>query len=266
MKFTGERYIPGIEGFIKSEHLHRYAVALQYIENRIVLDIACGEGYGSWLLSSNAKQVIGVDIDVVSIKKAQEKYKLKNLHFQHGDVTKLRFENNTFDIIVCFETIEHVIDYNEALKEIKRVLKKDGILIMSTPNKVEYSDHRNFKNEFHYHEFYVDEYKQWIQSKFINNIFLLQKPILGSYIQNNESKAIENFEGNFSNIKTIEENQFKYIISFSSDSTLEDIPSSHFFENNIALLINFYNKKSMSYKIGNLLLFPIKLIRQWIRH
>jgi len=265
MKFTGERYIPGVEGFIKSEHIHRYFMSMDFVKNKTVLDIACGEGYGSFMISTQAKNVYGVDVDLDTIQNAQIKYQNDNLKFQIGDIMNLTFENNKFDVIICFETIEHVVDYEKSLSELKRVLKKDGILIMSTPNKYVYSDNRNFKNNFHFHEFYLDEYKSWIQSKFDNNIFLMQNPIFGSYIQNLSDKSIINYTGNFSTFKILGENDFKYIISISSDSNIKDIPSSHFFENNINLFIDSQINKSLSYKVGSFILYPFKMLKKWIK-
>ena len=62
LAWTGERYVPEVGGTIAYEHLHRYAVAVGLVSGRSVLDIACGEGYGSWLLSDAAKTVVGVDL------------------------------------------------------------------------------------------------------------------------------------------------------------------------------------------------------------
>ncbi len=265
LKFTGERYIPGIEGFIKSEHMHRYVMSMDFINDKIVLDIACGEGYGSFMVSSRAKNVHGVDIDSDTINYAQSKYKKSNLNFVIGDITNLVFEDDTFDVIICFETIEHVVDYEKSLMELKRVLKKDGILIMSTPNKYVYSDSRNFKNNYHFHEFYFEEYKSWIQKKFEYNIFLMQSQILGSYIQNPLTSSFSNYSSDFPHSKPLEEGDFKYIISFSSNVQIGNVSSSHYFDKNISNFIDDQIKKSLSYRVGNLILFPFKVIKKWIK-
>ena len=70
MEFTGERYIPTLEGEIKYEHLHRYALSLELARGKSVLDLASGEGYGSALLAKVAQSVIGVDIDPDAVKYA----------------------------------------------------------------------------------------------------------------------------------------------------------------------------------------------------
>ena len=157
-KWTGER----LETFIFSrdaiEHLHRYAIVKNYIKDKIVLDIACGEGYGSALLAENAMQVYGVDIDEMTVNSASKKYVKKNLNYLVGDVTKISFDDNSIDVIVSFETLEHHNKHEEMMQEFKRVLKPDGILVLSTPDKLYYTDEANFKNIYHIKELYKDDF------------------------------------------------------------------------------------------------------------
>lgn len=104
-----------------TEHLHRYAIASEFIDNKIVLDIASGEGYGSYLFTKKAKQVIGIDISSEAISHASEKYKKENLTFKIGSITNIPIEKSSIDVVVSFETLEHI--YEEGmLLEIKRVL------------------------------------------------------------------------------------------------------------------------------------------------
>ena len=111
-----------------------YKLALPYIEiSDLVLDIACGSGVGTKLLSTKANYVIGGDIDDNIIDVANKNYKeLKNLKFVVEDVTKTNFRDNNFDLITSFETIEHVDDVL-FLKEVNRILKSGGYFILSTP-------------------------------------------------------------------------------------------------------------------------------------
>lgn len=81
MKFTGERFIPGVNGNIDLEHLHRYRFCIDFIADKDVLDIACGEGYGSAMISAHARKVWGVDISAEAISHAQSEYKGENLQF-----------------------------------------------------------------------------------------------------------------------------------------------------------------------------------------
>ena len=128
LDFTGERFIPGVQGEVALEHLHRYALASKYVDNLKVLDIASGEGYGSEILARNANLVYGADISNDSIKFASEKYSsINNLKFIQCDCKNIPLDENFFDVVVSFETIEHHDLHDEMIQEIKRVLKKDGI-------------------------------------------------------------------------------------------------------------------------------------------
>ena len=170
MDFTGERLVLGKKGIeqLEMEHLHRYNSICDLVKGKIVLDIACGTGYGSALLAQKAEKVYGVDISQETIDYCNENYKMHNLKYIQGSVSDIPFEDNSIDVIVSFETIEHVTDMlqEEFRKEIKRVLKDDGLLIISTPDKKIYSDIPKYNNEFHMKEFYRDEFKEFLDKDF----------------------------------------------------------------------------------------------------
>src|SRR5215831_12932640 len=105
MEFTGERYVPEMEGQIKYEHLHRYALCLQLVAGKTVLDIASGEGYGAALLATSAKFVTGVDIDSRSVEHAKHLYYKPNLTFLTGCCENVPAPDNSFDVVTSFETI-----------------------------------------------------------------------------------------------------------------------------------------------------------------
>lgn len=168
-EYSGERFVPGIEDKnLAIEHTQRYMSVSRLVSGKKVLDIACGEGYGSAILADYAFEVIGIDIDEGTIKRADEKYKKDNLRYKIGNIVDIPEENNSIDVIVSFETIEHVSpkQQEQFLAECRRVLKKDGILIISTPNKEVYSDRYNYFNEYHIHEFYHDEFINFIRQQF----------------------------------------------------------------------------------------------------
>jgi ubiquinone/menaquinone biosynthesis C-methylase UbiE len=108
-KWSGER----IETFVLNqttvEHLHRYGIAMQFAAGKTVLDIACGEGYGSKLLSSKALRVTGVDIDFETIANAKQKYISPNLTFTQGSADKIPVEDASIDVVISFETIDYII-------------------------------------------------------------------------------------------------------------------------------------------------------------
>src|SRR3982750_1352378 len=101
-----ERLQTSVYNEIMIEHLHRYAIAQDVCAQKIVLDIACGEGYGSNLIAAKAAKVIGVDIDTGVIESAKSKYKRNNLQYYQGNADNIPCENNFFDVVVSFETIE----------------------------------------------------------------------------------------------------------------------------------------------------------------
>ena len=168
LEWTGERYLPWLDDpSIGYEHLHRYAYATQFAANKKVLDLACGEGYGSRLLARSAESVVGIDIDEDAIRHASNKYIKSNLKFKKGSITDIPIEGRAiFDVIVCFEAIEHIEDHEKLLKEVKRLLTPDGLLVVSTPNKWAYSDEPKYENPFHVHELYLDEFTELFREIF----------------------------------------------------------------------------------------------------
>jgi len=168
LQWTGERYLPWMEiGEIHYEHLHRYNFASQFVHSKTVLDLACGEGYGSALLSESASKVVGVDIDKKTILHAKKSYKKTNLEFKIGSITEIPIlGNEKFDVIVCFEAIEHIEDHKKLLLEVKRLLKTNGLFIVSTPNKLTYTKLSTEKNPFHKKELYLHELQSLLHKNF----------------------------------------------------------------------------------------------------
>lgn len=169
MKFTGERFIVGqAVDDITIEHLQRYKSITHIVKGKKVLDAACGEGYGSNILSQYATSVTGIDISNEAVTYAKEHYKRDNLKYICASIENIPLEDHSIDVIVSFETIEHVnADLQEKfLQEIKRVLKPDGILIMSSPDKRTYSDLRNYNNIYHVHELYKNEFEELLKKHF----------------------------------------------------------------------------------------------------
>lgn len=170
LDFTGERFIPGIEDEqLEIEHFQRYISVLPLVENKIVLDAACGEGYGSCIMAERASRVYGLDINAETIEAAKTKYQeYQNINFLTGSIARIPLPDYSVDIIVSFETIEHVDPsiQDDFLEEIYRVLKPEGCLIMSTPNKEIYSDKYNYHNEFHIKEFYKEEFENFLKRYF----------------------------------------------------------------------------------------------------
>ena len=235
MEFTGERYIPNLDApEISYEHWHRYLYATQFVKDKVILDIACGEGYGSYLLAQYAKQVVGVDISVETIDHAISSYSRENLEFKVGSLAHIPFQDEAiFDGIVSFESIEHVSEEEQVafMKEAKRVLKPGGFLLISTPNKLTYSDLCSSKNEFHVREFYPDEFQAFLKTYFRNVMLLGQKIYPVSYIwdiQDDASKFIE-FKINLTPQgfrPSSDEKLPLYIVAICSDGDVNEILQS----------------------------------------
>jgi ubiquinone/menaquinone biosynthesis C-methylase UbiE len=165
--FTGERFVPGAAGEIWYEHWHRYHFALPLVHEARVLDVACGSGYGSALLARNASHVTGVDISAEAIAHARSSYgSTPNLEFREGDCAALPFADASFDVVVSFETIEHITEQERFLDEVRRVLTPRGLLVLSCPNRREYSEARGIVNPFHVRELYREELAQILAPRF----------------------------------------------------------------------------------------------------
>ena len=151
------------------DHFARYIFAQKYVVNMRVLDIACGSGYGSYALAeTGSKRVVGVDIDYDTIKCANIEYERGNLEFINASLLSLPFPEEHFDIVVCFETIEHVKESTLAMKEITRVLTKNGMLIISSPNRRVTSPGKKIddfpSNKHHVKEFTKNEFKSLVSN------------------------------------------------------------------------------------------------------
>ena len=158
LPFTGERFTPECVREIWYEHFARYAFVRPFLRGKRVLDAACGEGYGSALLASEAGSVLGMDIDETAIAHARARYGAHaTLAFERGDATSLALDAASFDAVVSFETLEHVAAQESLIAGFARVLREDGVLFVSSPDKRTYSDLAGFRNEFHVRELYRDE-------------------------------------------------------------------------------------------------------------
>ncbi|MCZ8394964.1 class I SAM-dependent methyltransferase [Achromobacter ruhlandii] len=185
MEFTGERFIPTLPGDIRLEHLHRYEWCTPYVQGKRILDIASGEGYGSYALSRNAATVTGVDISAEAVAHAQAKYTDRtNLTFIEGSAANIPLPDVSVDVVVSFETIEHHDQHEEMMAEIRRVLVPGGLLIMSSPNKKIYSDLAGGDhNHFHTKELYFSELDDLIRRHFSNVRYYGQRVTATSLMQ-----------------------------------------------------------------------------------
>jgi len=269
-QWSGERLETHIKGETMQEHLHRYAVAADLAKGRTVLDIACGEGYGASLLAKVAAKVMAVDIDGATIQKAAEKYKAENLDFLTGSLLQIPFPDRSFDMITCFETIEHITEHEQALSELKRVLKPGGILMISTPDRVNYSEIREYKNLFHRKELDGEELKSLIRKFFSSSVFYKQQSVSGSQlIKENETAITIFYKGNYTKLDTSKAPVTMYWLAIATDQPGE-WPGSSFFqsamtEDEIREDQTHLIKQTATYRFGHLILSPFKWIRSLFR-
>tara|TARA_Y100001970_G_scaffold292598_1_gene434594 strand:+ start:1780 stop:2517 length:738 start_codon:yes stop_codon:yes gene_type:complete len=174
MKHFDERIVPdNVPIGILSMHIKRYEFVKSYMRRGYVLDVACGVGYGSRYLVDAGFKVIGVDIDVESVSYAQSRYSvLGNPKFVVADAIAMGFGCKTFDVICSFETIEHIKDPNLFLQEIKRLLKDDGIFVVSTPIASDTTN--NPANPFHFQEWSPNDFRNLL-SKYFDHVELFSQ-------------------------------------------------------------------------------------------
>jgi SAM-dependent methyltransferase len=164
MEYTGERMVPD-KADVKTfwEHIYRYRFATKFARGKVVLDIACGEGYGSAALKrAGAAKVIGVDLSEEACAHVRSKYDIET---RVGDAEAIPLDDSSVDLVVSFETIEHVGKPARFLDEIKRVLRPNGIVVISTPNRDPY--HRDTPNNpYHCSELALREFAELCNARF----------------------------------------------------------------------------------------------------
>jgi ubiquinone/menaquinone biosynthesis C-methylase UbiE len=169
-----ERMLPEeAHGRIFWEHIARYRFAKDFVRGKRLLDIACGEGYGaSSLAKAGAVSVIGVDVAGEVCEHARQKY---GIDARTGDAQAIPLPDRSVDVIVSFETIEHVDSPAVFLQECARVLAPPGMLIVSTPNRPVYSGEHS-RNPFHRVELDEQEFLDLLQSRFKSIRLYVQFP------------------------------------------------------------------------------------------
>lgn len=282
MKWTGERLVtdPTLgKGVI--EHLHRYAITLEFVNGKKVVDIASGEGYGTNLIAQSAEYVLGVDISPEAIEHANQKYKQHNIEFLQGSATNIPCEASSIDVVVSFETLEHHDQHDKMMEEIKRILKVDGLLIISTPERDNYRK-VDPGNHFHIKELTGDEFSVLLTRYFSSIEMYHQNYVHASFISPVHipgSKEVIEYKGDFDNVETknFSKNNI-FNIAICSNGQLPAGVGQSFFNGEENLRI-FYGailerncmeyakqlRNTMSYKLGNTLVRPLSFIKKLLK-
>jgi len=227
--FTGERLTSAISGQITSEHHHRYLLARGFCVGRDVLDIASGEGYGAALLAQVARNVVGLDIDTATMQAATTEFAGDCLRYLTADARYLPFADASFDIVTCFEALEHFDEQARFLAEVSRVLRPGGMLLISTPDREVYATHREAKNAFHVQELSHAEFRALLASYFVHIALATQRAVAGSVMSPEDAAGqVLSFESSDSGLFEMHEGMphAPYLFALASNATLPKLNAS----------------------------------------
>jgi 2-polyprenyl-3-methyl-5-hydroxy-6-metoxy-1,4-benzoquinol methylase len=172
LEYDGERLVPD-DSRLKNlllEDLSKFHFASRHADGRFILDAGCGAGQGtSYLARSGARYVVGVDIVPDAVAYGHDHYVEQDkgtLAFGAMDVTRLGFGDGTFDMVTSIEVIEHLTKPESYVAEMRRVLKDEGLFVLSTPNKPLSSPTPGTMWPYHVHEFYPNELETLLRRHF----------------------------------------------------------------------------------------------------
>jgi O-antigen biosynthesis protein len=235
LSWTGERCVPWAdEPGVIYEHLHRYLFSEQFVTGKVVVDLGSGEGYGAKILAGRARRVIGVELDSLSVAHSRLHYESQNLSFVEGSVLRLdQLEDDSVDVAVCFEVIEHLSSHEQLLSEVARVLRSDGLLIMSTPDREVYNRELGHVNPYHLKELDRAEFAALLSIHFPHVAMYGQRNVAGSLIRPVQAEQQEGGAGTSSFTVQRQDGQWepvpsappKYLVALASRAPLPPLPA-----------------------------------------
>lgn len=232
IEWTGERCVPWADDTqVIYEHYHRYALAAALCEGKRVLDLACGEGYGAALIAARAAEVVAVDIDEATITHARRAYAAPNLTFELGSITDpdLLVELGKFDVIACFEAIEHVVEQERTLELVRNRLSADGVFLVSTPDTDVYSHDHGNENPYHVRELTEAGFRDLLGQSFANVVMLRQNVAVGSVITGEGPGGVAGHTlSHAAEDWTVREGlPHTYLVAAASNAELPKLPAAH---------------------------------------
>ena len=250
--WTGERFLPSIGKEMPEvwlEHLNRYYMAIDICKNKDVLDIASGEGYGSALLARDAKSVLGIDIDSMAVQHANNKYVRPNLQYMTRSAIDLNLANNKYEVVTCFEILEHISEQEQLIAQVQNVLNRDGVFIVSTPNKYVHDNELENQNEYHVKELYFSEFESLLTEKFKYCYFYAQRQYSTAQIWSiYEKSGLTNDR----TLRFLEDESFEidrnerapvYYIAVCSNERQNNLFEQYYLADNNHLIKQFYNNQ-----------------------
>jgi GT2 family glycosyltransferase/glycosyltransferase involved in cell wall biosynthesis/SAM-dependent methyltransferase len=182
IEWTGERCVPWTDDHqVIYEHYHRYAFALRFVAGKRVLDLASGEGYGCALMAGTAASVTGLELDPVTVEHASRRY--PSVTFQVGSMEDPEALTGEFDVITCFEAIEHVEHQDLVLRLVRSLLAPGGVFLCSTPDIEIYTHDHGNENPFHVRELDERGFRSLLTGSFQHVEVLRQNVAVGSLIE-----------------------------------------------------------------------------------
>lgn len=180
----GERYVPEDHRgtYTEVEHQARYSWIAPLAAGRDVLDAGCGVGWGTMRLAASARRAVGLDLDERALANARQRA-AGRAEFIAGDLLALPFSDGSFDLVVCYESIEHVSDPERALDEARRVLRPGGVLVVSSPNRGVYPA----GNPHHLHELSSEELEGSLRRRFVNVAMYRQQTHLAAFLSDDRT-------------------------------------------------------------------------------
>ena len=232
-----ERFDPaGSNGeLVEAEHRARYWWASDFVEGKDVLDAGCGTGFGTAMLAERRPaRLVGVDISPDALARARQLAPAADDLLQ-GDVRELPFEDSSFDVVVCFEAIEHVADHDAVLALVRARMVRGGLLLVSTPDTAVYQHEHGNDNPYHVKELTADEFESLLEGSFRHVAVLEQNVAVGSVMSaadpGDPDAAIEGVR--LQTLRrdgdgwTVEQGlPHTYLVGFASDKQLPKLPAS----------------------------------------